>query len=131
MDILSDNIVKTRKPHICCACGRRFEKGSKMRRQVNTSDGIQTWYECETCIKLLMKHRKEFDDGYGCFEMNCVMDALERRQTPEDLLRALDESKLKARVLPISDVVKSLPSESSDSDDDNYDIDQAFAFMNE
>jgi len=104
MDILSDKIVKTRKPHICSACSRRFEAGSKMRRQVNNGDGLVTWYECETCIQLLTRHRKEFDDGYNVCWMNCVDDSLERGQTPEDLLRSLDERKLKDRVLPISDV---------------------------
>lgn len=102
MDILSDKIVKTRKPHICSACARRFEAGSTMRRQINNGNGIVTWYECKTCMQLLTRHRKNFDDGCGVCYMNCVDDVLERGQTPEDLLHALDKSLLNARVLPPS-----------------------------
>jgi hypothetical protein len=40
MDILNDKIVTTRKKHNCSACGRLFEKGTKMRTQVNTFDGF-------------------------------------------------------------------------------------------
>jgi ribosomal protein S27AE len=90
MDILSDKIVTTRKKHNCSACGRVFDKGTKMRTQVNTYDGIQTWRECPTCQELLSKHRSRFDDGYNVCWMNCVDEALERGQTPEDLLSALD-----------------------------------------
>jgi hypothetical protein len=100
MDIISEKIVKTRKPHICSACARRFETGSKMKRQVNNGDGIVTWYECETCIQLLTRHRKHFDDGYGVCWMNCVDESLERGQTPEDLLRVMDKTSLNASVLP-------------------------------
>lgn len=92
MDILRDKIVKTRKPHVCSACARRIEARSVMRRQVNNYDGLATWYECETCIQLLSRHRKEFDDGCGICYMNCVDDALDRGQTPEKLLIILDKS---------------------------------------
>jgi len=90
MDILSDKIVKTRKKHNCCACGRVFDKGTMMRTQVNTMDGIQTWRECPTCTELLSKHRSHFEDDYNhvCYS-DCVSEALERGQTPEQLLSAL------------------------------------------
>jgi len=90
MNILSDKIVKTRKKHNCCACGRVFEKGTQMRTQVNTMDGIQTWGECPTCTELLSKYRSYFEDDYDhvCYS-GCVSEVLKRGQTPEDLLNAL------------------------------------------
>lgn len=98
MDVLNDKIVKTRKPHICSACSRRFEVGSKMQATTVVYDTINTWYSCGTCMELLSKHRKEFDDGCGVCWQNCVDDALERGQTPEELLVELDKAKNKARV---------------------------------
>lgn len=91
MNILSDKIVTTRKKHACGACGRIFEKGTKMRTQVNTLDGIQTWRECPTCQILLDKHRSHFEDDYDhiCYT-DCVSERLEREQTPEELLSALE-----------------------------------------
>ena len=90
MDILSDKIVTTRKKHNCSACGRVFDVGTKMRTQVNTSDGIQVWRECPTCQELLSKHRSHFDDGEGVCWMNCVDESLDRGQTPEELLASLN-----------------------------------------
>ena len=91
MDIISDKIVKTRKKHKCSACGRIFEKGTKMRTQVNTLDGIQTWRECPTCQELLSKHRSKFEDDYDhlCYEL-CVNELLEKGQTPAELLDSLN-----------------------------------------
>lgn len=90
MDILSDKIVITRKRHNCDACGRVFEKGTKMRAQVNTYGGIQTWRECPTCMELLADYRSHFEDSYnGICEENCVSEVLEKNETPEDLLHKL------------------------------------------
>ena len=90
MDILSDKVVKTRKNHNCSACGRIFEKGTQMRTQVNTFDGIGTWRECPTCTKLLAKYPLYFQDDYNVFEGDCVNQVLDRGQTPEELLNSLD-----------------------------------------
>ena len=91
MDILNDKVVTTRKKHNCSACGRVFEAGTKMRTQVNTFDGIQTWRECPTCQELLSKYRSHFEDDYDhmCYE-GCVNEALERGMTPENLLNTLE-----------------------------------------
>ena len=91
MDILSDKIVTTRKKHRCSACGRVFEKGTKMQTQVNTSDGIQVWRACPTCQILTSKYRSHFEDDYDhlCYE-DCVNEALEKGQTPEELLASLN-----------------------------------------
>lgn len=91
MDILSDKVVITRKKHKCSACGRLFDKGTKMRTQVNTSDGIITWRECPTCQKLLDKFRSHFENhDHTCYEF-CVCDMLNNDQTPEDFLRKLEK----------------------------------------
>ena len=89
MDILSDKIVITRKNHRCSACGRLFEKGTKMRTQVNTSDGIQVWRECPTCAELLNTHSLLFEDYDGICYCNCVREVCAHGQTPEQLLQQL------------------------------------------
>jgi len=91
MYILSDKIMVTRKKHRCDACGRVFDKGTKMRRQVNTFDGFGTWRECPTCQILLDKYRPHFEDDYEhvCYA-NCVDEVLNKDQTPEDLLNEFE-----------------------------------------
>ena len=86
MDILSDKVVITRKSHKCDACGRTFEKGSKMHLQVNTFDGIQSWRTCLTCQELLSIYSEYFIDSDDLFHENCVKEQLTQEQTPEDLL---------------------------------------------
>lgn len=87
MDILSDKIVVTRKVHKCSACLRKFDKGTKMRTQVNKIDEINTWRECPTCTILLSTYRNHFSDDYDniCY-YRCVADILENDETPEDVL---------------------------------------------
>ena len=93
MNILSDKTVKTRKQTFCDACGRKFPAGTKMHKQVNTLDGIQTWTECPTCQELLAKHRSFFADDYNiCYEF-CVNESLKKGMTPEDLLLQLNQTK--------------------------------------
>lgn len=94
MHIFSNKIVTTRKRHICNACGRFFNKGSKMRTQVNNFEGeMFTWRECPTCIELLSTYRSYFeDDDHLCYEF-CVNEILEHGQTPEDLLIVLSNNK--------------------------------------
>lgn len=87
MDIISDKIVKTRKKHMCSACGRVFDKGIQMRTQVNTFDGIITWRECPTCTELLSTYRSEFADNDDICHVNCVNEVCTKRQTPEQLLQ--------------------------------------------
>jgi len=93
MDILNNEIVKTRKNHRCNACGRVVLKGSKMHVQTNVMDGINTWRTCVTCNELLTKHSHLFEDDGICY-VDCVDNALNVGQTPEMLLMELNESKL-------------------------------------
>ncbi len=85
-EIISNKIVITRKDHYCNACLRKFASGTKMRRQVNTYDGIQQWYECPTCQELLSTYREHFNDEYGWCEEGCVNEVRNQDQTPEQLL---------------------------------------------
>jgi hypothetical protein len=91
MSILRDGIVTTRKKRKCNACMRVFDKGTKMRTQVNTYHDIVTWRECPTCTELLSKFRQHFEDEYDglCYEF-CVADSLDKGQTPEQLLEELN-----------------------------------------
>jgi len=87
MDIISDKIVVSRKPHWCFACARTFPAGTKLKLQVNTCDGIQSVYSCLTCNELMTSFKDVFfDDTVDMFNMYCVSDQLSKDQTPEDLL---------------------------------------------
>lgn len=91
MVILSDKLVVTRKRHVCNACGRMFEKGTKMWTQVNIYDGIQVFRSCITCSELMLKYKYKFyDDCENMFMSGCVSDCLEKDQTPEQLLELLN-----------------------------------------
>lgn len=91
MDILSDKIVTTRKDHRCDACCRKFPKGSKMRAQVNTFNGIGQWRTCMTCTELTDRFNYQFEyDGY--VPESCVKDRIDNDfpgLTPEQLLEKL------------------------------------------
>ena len=95
MDILSDNVVKTRKEHRCDACCRKFQKGTQMRTQVVVDSGqIGTYRTCPTCTELLSKYPNEFMNCDNCFEPWCVKEMAEGL-SPEDLL---DELKIKYKI---------------------------------
>jgi len=53
MEILRNGTIKkTRKPHVCCGCGKVIETGSTCLYQVNTSSDFGTVYlhEDDECI---------------------------------------------------------------------------------
>lgn len=92
MYILSDKLVKTRKQHVCFACGRLFEKGTEMNRQVNTFDGINAIYTCETCTMLFHEFKDCFIDEIELsFQEGCVHETFHEFnvKTPEELLQQL------------------------------------------
>jgi hypothetical protein len=94
MRILKDKTVKTRKHHRCSACLWMYVSGTIMRTVVNVYEGdFGTWRECPTCVELLKKYPKHFDDGHGIFEQGCVDAALNQGQTPEELLIELNKGK--------------------------------------
>ena len=99
--VFSDKIVVTRKKHRCDACGRVFDKGTKMYTQTIADEcTIYHWRECPTCQILLGKYRDNFDDGYGVCDQNCVAYSLNCDQTPEELLKELTKNALGGIVKP-------------------------------
>ena len=50
------------------------------------------WYLCPTCYELYHNHFKKFDDGEGVPEY-FVCEALNKGQTPEELLIELNKRK--------------------------------------
>jgi len=89
MKILNSKIATTRKPHQCFCCGRTFEKGSKMRVNTIVENEIFVNYDCETCIELMDKYKELFWDG-ELFQEFCVLEALQKGETPESLLLRLN-----------------------------------------
>ena len=73
-------------------CGRVFEKGTKMHISViATESEIYTWRKCPTCEIILTKHKEKFIDAWeNGFFPYCVSDALNKDETPEQLLIRLD-----------------------------------------
>jgi len=95
MDILSNQLVKIRKPRQCFGCLRKFEIGTQMRRQVNIFDGeIGTVYSCETCDTLMSNYKKEFiDESEGVFPECCIQERYSdfKVKNPEELLKKLNK----------------------------------------
>ena len=56
MDLISEETVKTRKPHNCWGCTIEFPAGSIMRRTTAVDSGeISHSYWCEKCINFMDK----------------------------------------------------------------------------
>lgn len=95
IQIISDKIVKIRKPHYCFGCHRKFEPGSVMDCQTNKYDGtIGKVYSCATCRELMRKFKSLFfDDGEYIFPDECVAVVCRdyRVGTPEELLQKLTD----------------------------------------
>jgi hypothetical protein len=90
MRIVREKIVTARVRSVCCACIRQINAGETMRVVVIADhDGMNTWKECKTCMELIKKDPKRFDDGFSVFEYGCVYNALNVGQTPEELLTEL------------------------------------------
>ena len=95
MNTLSTKIMTSRKPHNCDACGRVFPKNTKMEVSAIATDGeIYNWRTCQTCTELINKFGNEFiDEVDHVFYNNCVSNALEHNQTPEQLLEELESKR--------------------------------------
>jgi len=92
-EILTDKIVKTKKSHMCFACGRSFPSGSTMNYQTNVSYGdFSATYTCDTCQKLFSKASRDlFDENDQIFPEFCVDEALKYvgHKTPEEWLESI------------------------------------------
>ena len=67
--ILKQKDVKTRKPHQCFGCARKFPAGSKLEYRVEVNDSNELWYGylCDVCIE--MEYSMEYGDEYSCGEL--------------------------------------------------------------
>ncbi|MDO9527620.1 MAG: hypothetical protein Q7J27_00500 [Syntrophales bacterium] len=89
MDILQTKKIKTRKPHQCLTCLRKFEAGTEMITQtiVNNRKIYVIWY-CETCDQLTAEFEDSFLDNDNLFQEGCVCETMSGFgvDTPEELL---------------------------------------------
>ena len=65
--VIHHKYVKTRKPHNCFGCGRKFPKGSILNREaVEDGGSVFTAYMCPSCEDYIQKYLYPFDEfGYG------------------------------------------------------------------
>ena len=54
----SEKIVKTRKPHECCVCGKKVPKSTKMVMQSTIIDG-EGWRSCYICLPCIEEWLEE------------------------------------------------------------------------
>ena len=65
MEALTQKLVKTRKPHTCFGCGRRYPAGSTMEFAAIADGGtVNNSYLCETCVQVV----NEISSKSGYFE---------------------------------------------------------------
>ena len=85
MPILQDKIVKTRKPHHCWGCGKKFEAGVKLRYQVDAEEGtINSSYWCKVCdTTVKAEYDEQVDCGIGFGDVKDYMSWEENVQTME------------------------------------------------
>ena len=75
MECLKDKIVKTRKPHNCWGCCRKFQKGSDRRYIVSVDGGsFSGSYWCKVCDSVVddLESWERYDGfSYGAIKDNC------------------------------------------------------------
>ncbi|MDD5701599.1 MAG: hypothetical protein PHU23_06055 [Dehalococcoidales bacterium] len=67
MKNISENMVKTRKPHHCWGCTTEYPIGTEMLRVTTEDCGkLSSVYWCKICDKYLQDHRNDFyfDQGF-------------------------------------------------------------------
>lgn len=65
MDVVGRKVVKTRVPHVCFGCGRKFEQGSMMERSCVFDGTPWTCYLCESCQKASSELGWQDEYGFG------------------------------------------------------------------
>ena len=83
MEALTQKFVKTRKPHICFGCGRRYPAGTMMEF-VAIADGgtVNNSYLCETCLEVVAEISNEsgyFEYYFGDLQENALSLEAERK----------------------------------------------------
>ena len=64
-DVIGRKVLKTRKPHICFGCGRRFQAGAHMERSCVVDGTLWTCYLCESCQQASSELNWSDEYGYG------------------------------------------------------------------
>lgn len=68
----SEKIVKTRKPHECCVCGKEFTKGTEIVMQSAVIEG-EGWRNCYICLPCIEEWLEEIGRvGVEDFEMSMI-----------------------------------------------------------
>lgn len=84
MDVLTQKLVKTRKPHTCFGCGRTFPAGASMEFSTIADGGmVNNSYLCRTCIDVVDQISSEsgyFEYGFGELREDALSLESERKQ---------------------------------------------------
>jgi len=84
MDVLTQKLVKTRKPHTCFGCGRTFPTGTSMEFSTIADGGtVNNSYLCGTCIDVVDQISSEsgyFEYGFGELREDALSLESERKQ---------------------------------------------------
>jgi hypothetical protein len=84
MDVLTQKLVKTRKPHTCFGCGRAFPAGTSMEFSTIADDGtVNNSYLCKTCVDVVDQISSEygyFEYGFGELRDDSISLESERKQ---------------------------------------------------
>lgn len=76
-NILSTKKVKTRKPHVCFGCGRKFQEGTDMHKYfIVDDDGAWGSYLCRTCEEIYQNNGFTF--GFGDLRSEALQIERER-----------------------------------------------------
>lgn len=85
-DLLRYKLVKTRKPHVCFGCGRKFVPPANMFAAACADGGrVDSYYLCETCDEVTKS--MEYGDEFGFSDLREDALALE-----EELKNGTDKS---------------------------------------
>lgn len=84
MEALTQKFVKTRKPHTCFGCGRRYPAGSTMEFAAIADGGtVNNSYLCITCVDIVDQISSEsgyFEYGFGELRDDAISLESERKQ---------------------------------------------------
>lgn len=83
MEALTQKLVKTRKPHTCFGCGRRYPAGTTMEFAAIADGGtVNNSYLCETCMEVVAEISNEsgyFEYCFGDLQENALSLEAERK----------------------------------------------------
>lgn len=83
-DIVGRSLVKTKKPHVCFGCGRKFKSGSQMEKSLVTGDSPWSCYLCATCREVLKTFPYIEEFGFGGLKQAALdLEQKGRRQDEE------------------------------------------------